>query len=82
MSLNDKTRAKIVQSNHHGNNFEHLKIECRARDRQYQHEGFGKELFNAMKSVKSKQIFIDFTKFCCCFFLLDFIRRLYRSCII
>lgn len=51
MSLNDKVRARIVQSNNHDENFEHLKIECRARDRQYQHEGFGEELFNAMKSI-------------------------------
>ncbi len=52
MSLDDKTRAKIVDPNNPDENFDHLKIECRAKDKHNQHEGFGDQLINIMKSVK------------------------------
>jgi len=52
MSLDDKTRAKIIHPNILDENFDHLKIECRAKDKHNQHEGFSDQLFNIMKSVK------------------------------
>jgi hypothetical protein len=52
MSLDDKTRAKIIHPNNLDDNFDHLKIECRAKDKHNQHEEFGDQLFNIMKSVK------------------------------
>ncbi len=52
MSLDDKKRTKIIGSNNPDENFDHLKIECRAKDKRNQHEGFGDDLFNIMKSVK------------------------------
>lgn len=58
MALDETTRNKIVQPNNTDDNFDHLKIACRAADKQYQHEGFGEKLFNIMKSVKkNKRIF-------------------------
>jgi hypothetical protein len=52
MALDEITRSKIVHPNATDENFDHLKIECRARDKQEQHVPFGEQLFNIMKSVK------------------------------
>ncbi len=51
MGLDESIRSKIIQSDE---NFEHLKIECRAKDKRHQHEAFSEQLFNIMKSVKFK----------------------------
>ncbi|CAF0910875.1 unnamed protein product [Adineta steineri] len=51
MALDETTRSKIVQSNDGDENFDHLKIECRAADKQHQHIDFGEKLFNIMKSL-------------------------------
>ena len=66
MALNEKLRAKIIRSNNTNQNFDHLKIECRVKDAQNQHEAFGEELFNIMKSVKTnilKNIFLKNVSF-------------------
>jgi len=52
MGLDDRTRAKIAHPNSPDANFDHLKIECRAKDKQHHHEAFSEQLFNIMKSVK------------------------------
>jgi hypothetical protein len=51
MSLDDKTRSKIVDTDSIDDNYNHLKIQCRAKGKQHQHEPFGEQLFNNMKSV-------------------------------
>ncbi len=51
MSLNDQTRSKIVDADSRDDNFDHLKIQCRVKEKQRQHESFGEELFHKMKSV-------------------------------
>jgi len=52
MALDETIRAKIVHPNNTVEKFDHLKIECRAAEKQHQHEGFGEKLFDIMKSVK------------------------------
>lgn len=47
MSLDDRIRSEISDEN-----FDYLKIQCRAKENQIQHESFGKELFNKMKLVQ------------------------------
>jgi len=54
MGLDEARRAKIVQPNNPNENFDHLKIECRTEDKHHQHEAFGDQLLNIMKSVKNK----------------------------
>lgn len=54
MNLDEKTRAKIVYSNNPDENFDHLKIECRSKNKNHQHEGFGNQLLDEMKRVKTK----------------------------
>ncbi len=54
MSLDNQTRLKIVDPQSMDDNFDHLKIQCRLKGNQPQHESFGEELFNKMKSVKFK----------------------------
>ena len=75
MMLDDATREKIVHINDTDENFDHLKIECRAKDKPSPHQTFGELLFRTMKSVTMKNS-IDFilNSFC-----LDFIRRLHGS---
>jgi len=51
MSLNDQSRSKIVDPESIDDNFDHLKISCRAKGNQPQHYPFGEELFQKMKSV-------------------------------
>jgi len=51
MSLDDRTRAKIVDADSIDENFDHLKIDCRAKGKQRSHEPFGEQLFQKMKSV-------------------------------
>ena len=51
MSLDDRTRAKIIDSDSVDDNFDHLKIDCRAQGKQRSHESFGEQLFHTMKSV-------------------------------
>lgn len=52
MSLDEKTRAKIAHPNNPNENFDHLKIECRAKDKIHPHDAFAEELFNKMRTVK------------------------------
>lgn len=52
MALDEKTRGKIVQASNPDENFDHLKIECRTQDKNHQHDAFGDQLLNTMKSVK------------------------------
>jgi hypothetical protein len=61
MSLDDRTRAKIVDADSIDENFDHLKIDCRAKGKQRSHEPFGEKLFQKMKSVglnKNKKNFV------------------------
>jgi len=51
MSLDDQTRSKIADPESVDDNFDHLTIKCRAKGNQPQHELFGEELFDKMKSV-------------------------------
>ncbi|CAF1098489.1 unnamed protein product [Rotaria sordida] len=51
MLLDDRIRSKIVYSDSNDNNFDHLKIQCRTKTNQQQHELFSEELFNIMKSL-------------------------------
>ncbi|CAF3688902.1 unnamed protein product, partial [Adineta steineri] len=51
MFLDERTRAKIVDSDSTDDNFDHLKIECRAKGRQRSHEPFGEKLFSIMQSL-------------------------------
>ncbi|CAF1255961.1 unnamed protein product [Adineta steineri] len=51
MFLDERTRAKIVDSDSTDDNFDHLKIECRAKGRQRSHESFGEKLFSIMQSL-------------------------------
>lgn len=53
MSLDEKTRGKIAHPNNPNENFDHLKIECRAKDKVHQHDAFTEELFNRMRTVNS-----------------------------
>ena len=55
MSLDDQTRAQIADPDLIDDNFDHLKIECRAKGKQRSHESFGERLFQAMKSVGSNK---------------------------
>ncbi|UJR15747.1 hypothetical protein I4U23_002682 [Adineta vaga] len=51
MSLDERTRAKIIDSDSTDDNFDHLKIDCRSKGRQQSHEPFGDKLFQMMKSI-------------------------------
>jgi hypothetical protein len=51
LSLDDQTRSKIVDAESIDDNFDHLKIKCRVKGNQPQHEPFGQELFHMMKTV-------------------------------
>lgn len=55
MNLDTKTRAKITHSNNMDDNFDHLKIECRSKDKTNQHEDFGAQLLEEMKQVKKNK---------------------------
>ena len=52
MSLDEVTRSHIVDIDSWDENYTHLKIQCRTKDRQKQHQAFGEALFNQMKSVE------------------------------
>ena len=51
MMLDEDTRNKIIQPDSNDENYEHLKINCRAADKHYQHEDFGERLATIMRSV-------------------------------
>ncbi|UJR30873.1 hypothetical protein I4U23_018386 [Adineta vaga] len=51
MILDESTRMKIVHSDSNDENYDHLKIDCRAADKQHQHEDFGEKLATIMRSL-------------------------------
>lgn len=51
MMLDEDTRNTIIQPDSNDENYEHLKINCRAADKHYQHEDFGERLATIMRSV-------------------------------
>ncbi|CAF1368008.1 unnamed protein product, partial [Adineta ricciae] len=51
MSLDERTRAKIIDSDSTDDNFDHLKIECRSKGKHRSHEAFGDKLFQTMRSI-------------------------------
>ncbi|CAF1149652.1 unnamed protein product [Rotaria sp. Silwood1] len=51
MALDDMTRNDILHPTDTDDNFDHLKIQCRAKDKNPQHEAFGEQLFNIMKTI-------------------------------
>lgn len=51
MTLDERTRAKIIDSDSTDDNFDHLKIDCRSKVKQQSHEAFGDKLFQTMRSV-------------------------------
>ncbi|CAF3435085.1 unnamed protein product [Rotaria socialis] len=51
MALDEPTRAEILHASDNEDNFDHLKIECRAKDKNHPHEAFGENLFNIMKTI-------------------------------
>ena len=50
--MNNVTLAEIIRTSDIERKFDHLKIDCRAKDQYYQTESFSQRLSNAMKSVK------------------------------
>lgn len=58
MALDDTTREKILHANDTDENYDHLRIECRAKDRPLPHQSFGERLFQTMKSV-SESVLIN-----------------------
>lgn len=53
MSLDEKTRSKIAHPNNPNENFDHMRIECRAKDKIHYHDTFAEELFHKMRTVTS-----------------------------
>lgn len=51
VALDESTRAKIVLLDSNDDNYDHLKIDCRAADKPYQREDYGEKLATIMKSV-------------------------------
>lgn len=51
VNLDEVARAEVVHAGEDDDNFDHLKIECRAKDKNHPHEAFGESLFNIMKAV-------------------------------
>ena len=52
-SLDPKTRSKIVHSNETNQNFHHLRVQCRAKDRYGTHDEFSEQLFQRMRAVNT-----------------------------
>jgi hypothetical protein len=52
VGLDESIRARMIHPNNPDDNFDYLKIECRAKDKQHQHEAFSEQLFKIMKSVR------------------------------
>ena len=52
MLLDEDVRSKILDSDSPDENFEHLKIECRAKGKHHAHQPFGEQLFRMMQSVR------------------------------
>ncbi|CAF3068666.1 unnamed protein product [Rotaria sp. Silwood2] len=51
MALDDMTRMEALHPSDTDDSFDHLKIECRSKDKNQQHEAFGEQLFNIMKTI-------------------------------
>ncbi|CAF0851429.1 unnamed protein product [Adineta ricciae] len=51
MMLDEDTRTKIIQPDSNDENYDHLKINCRAADKHYQHEDFSEKLATIMRSL-------------------------------
>lgn len=56
MALDESTRSEIAHPSGTDDSFEHLRIECRGKDKNHQHDAFGELLFNTMKSVRDKKL--------------------------